>query len=131
PGTPSAPELRPLGDLSLAINSGPGGFNFDTDDTGDWGDAGFDWAIALDTFPGIADDVNVTGVAFDVEDFVGTTAFPVEGIRGLRITGTGVGSGRGSIDLGVSGYNANAIVPEPATLGLLALGGVVMLRRRA
>ncbi|MGF1604719.1 MAG: beta strand repeat-containing protein [Rhodothalassiaceae bacterium] len=102
----------------LAINSGPGPNNFGTSDTGDFGDTGIDLALFIDLNPfgspdTIIDDIDIAGVGFDVEDLFSDT--PLQPIFGLRITGTEVGSGAGSLDLGVVAANADAFGTDPAT----------------
>ncbi|MEM8772744.1 MAG: PEP-CTERM sorting domain-containing protein [Pseudomonadota bacterium] len=120
----------------LALNSGPGPNNFGTDDTGVFGDTGFDLALLLDNNPfgspdTIIDDVDLVGVGFDVEDLFG--ALPFEEVFGLLITGTEVGSGFGSIDLIVAAVNGDAltVIPVPGAALLFGTGlAMIVLRRR-
>lgn len=128
-----------IGDFSLQLASGPGPNNFGNSDLGDFGLTGFDLALFLENGANIGleeetviDDVPLAGVAFDIEDFVGTGE--LESLAGFRITGLDlpedVSSGQGSIDLIAIGYNTLA-VPEPgrAVLWIAALAWCV--RRRA
>lgn len=57
---------------------------------------------------------------------------PASGINGVRIFGDGQGPAGGGDTTGFIGVNEFEVfaVPEPASLALLALGGVVMLGRR-
>lgn len=134
-------EGNPINDFELAINSGTGNFLFDNqgnfvpqiNDIGDWGDTDTDLTIFIDRTSGnVFDDINLAGVAFDLSDFQGTGI--LTGVAGVRIQGTYVNSGEGSIDIGVIGYNT-AAVPEPSSLGffnaaLLLLFGYRSRRRR-
>lgn len=112
----------------LAINSGPGENNFNTTDTGDFGDIGFDLALLLEAnqFGGpdtIIDDVSLAGVGFDIEDLFGALAF--ETVFGLAITGTTIGSGFGTIDLLAAVAN-NAALSEVPVPGALLLFGTAL-----
>ena len=62
----------------------------------------------------------LAGTTFDLSDFSGGTG-TLTGVIGLRI------DGGGTIDPAQLGV---AAVPEPATMSLLALGGLALLRRR-
>lgn len=106
----------PIGDFQLSINSGPGEAIFDTNDIGQWGDTNLDLSLFIDfTSENLFDDINLTGVAFDLSDFEGTGQ--LIGVAGIRIEGTSINSGAGSLDVGVIGYNSQAVqvvsVPEP------------------
>ena len=110
-----------IGDFKLEINSGTGNSLFDDknnfvpdiNDIGNWGDTGTDLTSFIDFTSGnLFDDINLVGVAFDLSDFQGTGT--LTNVAGVRIQGTGVNSGLGSIDLGVIGYNTLAVSdPEP------------------
>ena len=62
----------------------------------------------------------LAGTTFDLSDFSGGTG-TLTGVTGLRIDG---GDALDPAQLGV------AAVPEPATMSLLAIGGLALLRRR-
>ncbi|WP_017658442.1 PEP-CTERM sorting domain-containing protein [Baaleninema simplex] len=126
---------NPIGDFSLSINSGPATKPvtqtiFATEDTGDWGDMGTDVTPFIDFISGsILDDVNLVGVAFDLEDFQGTGR--LTNVAGLRIKGTQVNTGEGSIDVGLIGYNTAKLVPEPNTvLGIMFVGSYLFCVKR-
>ena len=129
---------NPISDFDLAINSGAGGFIADPrfdffipTDIGDWGGTDTDLTLLIDSTGGnVFDDIKLVGVAFDLSDFHGTGE--LTGVAGLRIQATYVNNGRGSIDLGVIGYNTAAVaVPEPASLiGIFSVASVLLLRYR-
>ncbi len=110
-----------IGNFKLEINSGSGNSLFDDqgnfvpdiNDIGDWGDSGTDLTALIDFTSGnVFDDINLVGVAFDISDFRGRGE--LTDIAGIRIQGTGVNSGLGSIDVGVIGYNTLAVFePDP------------------
>jgi hypothetical protein len=119
-GGEDAYTVTPLDDSGAVIG---GGFTFTPTD-----------AIGDPTASIVADDSgnyeNVTGTvgaglngfAFDVEDFAGLTGL----VEGVRIT---PGSGASTPDPTVIGFNTAAI-PEPASVALLAAGGLMLLPRR-
>lgn len=127
-----------IGDFALAINSGVGGFIADPrydffipTDIGDWGETGTDLVLLIDKTDGnVFDDIKSVGVAFDLSDFQGIGK--LSSVAGLRIQGTYVNNGRGSIDPGVIGYNTAAVaVPEPASLvGIFGVASVLLLGYR-
>ncbi len=131
-------EGNPINDFELAINSGTGNFLFDNqgnfvpqiNDIGDWGDTNTDLTIFIDrTSENVFDDINLAGVAFDLSDFQGTGI--LTGVAGVRIQGTYVNSGQGSIDTGIIGYNtAGVAVPEPSSLGFSSVALVLLLAYR-
>lgn len=113
-------EGNRIRDFKLEINTGQGNSLFDTQgnfvsnikDIGDWGDTGTDLAASIDFTSGsILDDINIVGVAFDLSDFQGTGI--LTDVAGVRVQGTGVNSGLGSVDLAVIGYNTLAADLEP------------------
>jgi hypothetical protein len=108
-------EGNRIGDFKLEINTGKGNFLLDeqgnfvnnVEDLGDWGDTGTDIAATVDFTSGTTlDDANLVGVAFDIGDFQGTGT--LDDVAGLRVQGTGVNSGLGSVDLAAIGYNTLA-----------------------
>ena len=88
----------------------------------DWGEL-FD--LNTDLNPGLQspDPRTIDGVAFQLSDFTGDTG-PLTGVDGIEIDDAN------GLDAAAVGL---AVIPEPATLALLGLGGAMILagRRRA
>ncbi len=100
---------NPIGDFSRTLadsdwaDAGGITFRFDNESTGEGGPS----------------TSNINGVGFDLSDFTGTGALDTSLVTGFRVT-----SSEG-LDLGVA-----ATVPEPASLGLLLAGGLLMAPAR-
>ena len=133
-------DLRPIdregnliGDFSLRLTSGAGEGLFNNFNLGDFGvvenveltassENLSNLGLAEDV---IIDDIPITGIAFDLEDFVGTG--DLTNISGLQITplnlDDSISSADGSIDILAVGHNSEAInsVPEPSTIWGLIL----------
>ncbi len=145
-------DIRPIdsagnliGDFSLRLISGPGLGLFDNINLGDFGIVeNFEITVSSENLSNlglpedvIIDDVPLAGIAFDIEDFIGTGK--LTNLTGFQITplnlDDSISSADGSIDIAAVGYNTQATVsvPEPSTvLGvILVLGlGLRVLPRR-
>jgi hypothetical protein len=145
-------DLRPLdsagnliGDFSLRLKSGSGEGLFNNLNLGDFAIVeNFEITVSSENLSNlglaedvIIDDVPLAGIAFDIEDFIGTGE--LTSLAGLQITplnlDDSISSADGSIDILAIGHNnqATASTSEPTNIfGLFALGtiGVYAARRR-
>lgn len=143
-------DLRPIdgtgnliGDFVLRLTSGPGDNLFNNTNLGDFGIVeNFEITVNSENLSNlglsentIIDDIPLAGIAFDVEDFVGTGI--LTNLAGFEVTPLNLpdteSSADGSIDILAIGYNTQAIsVPESSnTLGLFVLvilAGTSLLR---
>ena len=146
-------DLRPIdnegnliGDFSLRLTSGAGEGLFNNFNLGDFGVVeNVELTASSENLSNlglsedvIIDDLPITGIAFDLEDFAGTG--DLTELSGLQITplnlDDSISSADGSIDILAVGHNSQAInsVPEPsAILSLLitvGLGWIISSRKR-
>ncbi len=143
-------DIRPLdsagnviGDFSLRLTSGPGEGLFNNINLGDFGIVeNFEITVNSENLSNlglsddvIIDDIPLAGIAFDLQDFVGTGE--LTSLAGFQITplnlDDSISSADGSIDILAIGYNTAAAtsVPEPISLfsilgfGLFGAGSVM------
>ncbi|MGF1493331.1 MAG: hypothetical protein ACFBSC_12930 [Microcoleaceae cyanobacterium] len=144
-------DIRPIdsagtliGDFSLRLASGPGEGLFGNVNLGDFGIVeNFEITASSENLSNlglsddvIIDDIPLAGVAFDIEDFMGTGE--LTNLFGFQITplnlDDSISSADGSIDILAVGYNTAAAVPEPMSvlsiLGLGILWGSTVVRRK-
>ena len=142
---------NPIGDFSLTIASGAGEGLFNNVNLGDFGIVeNFELTASSENLSNLGlsedvtiDDIPITGVAFDLEDFTGTGE--LQEIAGLQITplnlDDSISSADGSIDILAVGHNAQgaspvpetSAIPEPSTIlgTLFSLGlGLKILSRK-
>lgn len=119
--------LEPTGAASDLLR-----FAYYTDPTGDYGRV-FVYSDAEETQPGEPKDAADTGIPPLWANVVYVDEVGSEGNNGIIYTPTGGIAGTpnqtGYMEDGVT-YNFTSDVPEPATLSLLVLGGLAVLRRR-
>ncbi len=134
-------DIRPLdsegnliGDFSLRITSGPGEGLFNNINLGDFGIVeNFEITASSENLSNlglsenvIIDDIPLAGVAFDIEDFVGTGE--LTSLAGFQITALNlddsISSADGSIDILAVGHNAEAAIPDIPVIDLTDSGDV-------
>lgn len=145
-------DLRPIdnegnliGDFTLRLTSGEGEGLFNNFNLGDFGVVeNVELTASSENLSNlglsedvIIDDIPITGIAFDLEDFTGTGE--LDSLSGLQITplnlDDSISSADGSIDILAVGHNSQAVnsVPEPsAILGLfftLGWGWIKLLKK--
>lgn len=100
-------------------------------------DGGTTWLSVtnqVDDYDALAATISTGQGTAVLRDAATFTFDPVSGINGIRIIGDGYDGLSGADDngfLGIFEFEAYAAVPEPASLMLLAIGGVLALHRRS
>lgn len=119
--------------VSLKTFGDGGWFKLDTMKVQYTTDGGSNWhdvtGLDLGRFPDDLEYLTTTANWAEVAPFLWTFD-PIDGVNGMRIYGPPAGTTDGDGFVGAVELEVFPLVPEPATLALLALGGLAAARRR-